>query len=286
MPNLKEIRNRIQSINSIMQITAAMKMVSAAKLKKAQKASKHIRLYSDKIHSMLHSLIERNEGPLPERRENKSSKILLIPITSNKGLCGVFNALVIKKVHEIAKKSDKEIHLLPIGKKGSFSFLKTYKIYKNKNGNSKYTHLTSCGEIIEDILRDYEKQELSSIKIVFNYPRNAMLQEVVVEEIFSTYPLEMNKQELLERVKVDHLLEPSKESVFSYLRVKCMKICLFKALLESSVSEHAARMMAMHKASENASNLKSELSLTYNKARQASITKEILEIAAGAEVLK
>lgn len=273
MSNLKETRDRINSIASIMKITSAMKMVSASKLKRSQNLNLHLRLYWEHLESIHKKLIVKKTA-LKLNHKLKSSKILFIIIGSNRGLCGPFNNFILKEFEKIAKKNqDYIIQILPIGKKIATSLSKKYQVYKDKSEIFDKISLETCEEIIEDLKMQYKNHFFSSIKIIYNYPKSTSVSQVKIEDLFYL------DQESI-RNSLDFILEPpSREMIFESLQNQKRKIQLYKALVESATAEHAARMMSMHKATENATELKSELSLTYNKARQASITKEIIEIS-------
>ncbi len=284
MANLKEIRNRISSIGSTMQITSAMKMVSAAKLKKAQDAITQMRPYSNKLTELLQSLsatLEMDDGsPLTEEREIK--KVLLIAITSNRGLCGGFNSVIIKYVNEIieTKYSDKEVSVLTIGKKGNDLLSKNYTIHSNQNDVFDDLTFENVAVIAEDLMDQFENGNFDKIEIVYNQFKNAGTQ-ILTEEQF----LPIVTPETDNSINVDYIFEPSKEEIVKELIPKSLKTQLYKAVRDSFAAEHGARMTAMHKATDNATELRDELLLQYNKARQSAITNEILEIVGGAEAL-
>ena len=285
MANLKEIRNRISSVGSTMQITSAMKMVSAAKLKRAQDAILQMRPYANKLTELLvnlsSSLDSSEGGDFSVNREIKN--VLLIPITSNRGLCGGFNANIIKQTVSLIKDtySDKTVSVLSIGKKSS-------EYFRNNNYNVISSHddifsdLTydSVAKIAEDIMQSYLDLKYDKVILVYNQFKNAATQNVMSENYL---PVESPKEE--GAVIGDYIFEPEKKEIIEQLIPKSLKTQLFKAVLDSHASEHGARMTAMHKATDNASELKKDLTLSYNKARQAAITAEILEIVGGAEAL-
>jgi len=285
MANLKEIRNRISSVGSTMQITSAMKMVSAAKLKRAQDAILQMRPYANKLTELLvnlsSSLDSSEGGDFSVNREIKN--VLLIPITSNRGLCGGFNANIIKQTVSLIKDtySDKTVSVLSIGKKSS-------EYFRNNNYSVISTHddlfldLTydNVAKIAEDIMQSYLDLKYDKVILVYNQFKNAATQNVMSENYL---PVESPKEE--GTVIGDYIFEPEKKEIIEQLIPKSLKTQLFKAVLDSHASEHGARMTAMHKATDNASELKKDLTLSYNKARQAAITAEILEIVGGAEAL-
>jgi F-type H+-transporting ATPase subunit gamma len=286
MANLKEIRNRISSIGSTMKITSAMKMVAAAKLKKAQDAIVQMRPYANKLTELLQNLsttLDSNDGGIfTEQRE--INKVLLVAITSNRGLCGGFNSSVIKEVRNIAstKYGNKEISILTIGKKGNDLLSKEFSIYANKS--EVYEDLTyeNIANIAEDLMLQFSNNKFDKIEIIYNKFKNAATQIITEEQYLPILPPELKNAS---SKSLDYIFEPSKKEIVKVLIPKSLKTQLFKAVRDSFASEHGARMTAMHKATDNATELRDELLLTYNKARQAAITNEILEIVGGAEAL-
>ena len=292
MANLKEIRNRITSVSSTRQITSAMKMVSAAKLRRAQDAITQMRPYANKLKELLGNLSENVDGDegsiYAEHREVK--RVLLIPITSNRGLAGAFNANIIKETNRIIKEkyAGKDITVLAIGKKADDYFKKTDYNIKGTTLPGKLDTLfddltfNRVSKVASKIMRAFEYKQFDEIVIIYNEFVNAAVQNVMVEQMM---PIVANESDDLSNVASDYIYEPSKEFIVEELIPKSIKLQLFKALLDSHASEHGARMTAMHKATDNASDLINDLKLVYNKARQASITNEILEIVGGAEAL-
>jgi len=286
MPNLKEIKSRITSVKSTIQITSAMKMVSAAKLKKAQDAIIQLRPYSNKLTEIMSSVSSASE----DSSQNKYSevrdvnKILLVPITSNRGLCGGFNANIIKKTIEIEKElnSKSELTILSIGKKSSEFFKKNkYNVHSTHDDVFQEVNYEDVSKIAELILNDFATEKYDKVILVYNQFKNAATQIVMQEDFL---PLNKTQSENNQEA-VDYIYEPGKDEILNELIPKSLKTQLFKAILDSNASEHGARMTAMHKATDNATELKNELTLSYNKARQAAITGEILEIVGGAEAL-
>ena len=286
MANLKEIRSRISSVGSTMQITSAMKMVSAAKLKRAQDAIIEMRPYANKLTELLKNLSatldSSSEGVYSAKRPLKN--ILLVTITSNRGLCGGFNANIIKKTTTLIQEEykDAQISILSIGKKSSEYFQKN-KFDVISTHDDLFGELTfdNVSLVAQQIMNKFKDGEYDQVRLVYNQFKNAATQ-IIMNEVF--LPVEQEKQEQ-ENVIGDYLFEPTKEEIVQQLIPKSLKTQLFKATLDSHASEHGARMTAMHKATDNAGELKKELTLTYNKARQAAITGEILEIVGGAEAL-
>lgn len=286
MANLKEIRSRISSVGSTMQITSAMKMVSAAKLKRAQDAITQMRPYSNKLTELLENLSANldssSTGKYSEKRDLK--KILFVTISSNRGLCGGFNANIIKKTKDLIKSEYAECspYILSIGKKTSEHFTKN-NFDVIKKSDELFSNLTydNVKDIAEFIMSAFVDKKFDKVILVYNRFKNAATQVIMSENFL---PLEQKKSNT--NLSTDYLYEPSQEEVVRELIPKSLKTQLFKAVLDSHASEHGARMTAMHKATDNAAELKKELTLTYNKARQAAITGEILEIVGGAEALK
>ncbi|NDV14559.1 ATP synthase F1 subunit gamma [Muricauda sp. TY007] len=284
MANLKEIRNRISSISSTMQITSAMKMVSAAKLKKAQDAITAMRPYSDKLTELLQGLSASLEGDGGSEYADKRpvNKVLVVAITSNRGLCGGFNSNIIKQSNNLVSKKypGKQVDFYTIGKKGNDILRKRHTILGDQS--RVYDDLTfdNVAEIAELLMRLFTKGDYDKIELVYNKFKNAATQIVMTEQFLPIVGAEGD-----EAIAADYIFEPSKVEIVKELIPKSLKTQLFKAIRDSFASEHGARMTAMHKATDNAAELRDELKLTYNKARQAAITNEILEIVGGAEAL-
>ncbi|MCC7050247.1 MAG: ATP synthase F1 subunit gamma [Bacteroidia bacterium] len=292
MPNLKEVRSRITSVSSTQQITKAMKMVSAAKLRRAQDAITQMRPYANKLKEILENLsasLDSSEGIYSQKREVK--KILLIVVTSNRGLCGGFNANIIKKSNYLIKNTYKnaQVSVLCIGKKGDDFFKKTE---AHVHGTNLPRHLHELFDnldvehvfpVAEQIMRVFAEKEFDLVEIVYNQFKNAAMQEVIIEQFLPVLPPSNNDNKRL--ASIDYIFEPSKAKIVEQLIPTSLKTQLFKALLDSFASEHGARMTAMHKATDNATSLLRDLKISYNKARQAAITNEILEIVGGAEAL-
>jgi F-type H+-transporting ATPase subunit gamma len=284
MANLKEIRNRITSVSSTMQITSAMKMVSAAKLKKAQDAITAMRPYAEKLTELLQNLSATLEGDaggeFTTQREVK--KVLVVAITSNRGLCGAFNSNVIKaSKSRFGFYAEKQVDIFAIGKKGNDVLVKTSTIIDNQS--AVYDDLTfdNVAAIADALTEKFISGDYDKIELIYNQFKNAATQIVQIEQFLPLAPI---KADLTASVG-DYIFEPSKEEIVLTLIPKSLKTQLYKAIRDSFASEHGARMTAMHKATDNATELRNELKLTYNKARQASITNEILEIVGGAEAL-
>ena len=286
MANLKEIRNRIASVSSTMQITSAMKMVSAAKLKKAQDAITAMRPYSDKLTELIQDLSasadtdQRNLFAAVRQEE----KILLVAITSNRGLCGAFNTNVIKETLRLSKEEfeGKTVELVTIGKKGSDILSKSLPFKSSHDDVFDDLTFDNTAKVAESIMEAFAGAEYDKVVLIYNRFKNAATQLITVEPFL---PIVSESSEE-ETSNGDYIFEPSQVEIINELLPKSLKIQLFKAIRDSLASEHGARMTAMHKATDNATELRDQLKLTYNKARQAAITNEILEIVGGAEALK
>ena len=285
MANLKEIRNRITSVSSTMQITSAMKMVSAAKLKKAQDAITAMRPYAEKLTELLQNLSSTLEdevgGDFTKQRE--INKVLIVTITSNRGLAGAFNTNAIKQAKSRADYyAGKQVDIFAIGKKGNDILSKTSTVIVNKSEIFDALTFDNVSEIAQILTYKFISGEYDKIELVYNQFKNAATQIVQVEQFLPLEPIKSDKPVS----SGDYIFEPSKEEIVETLIPKMLKTQLYKAIRDSFASEHGARMTAMHKATDNATELRNQLKLTYNKARQASITNEILEIVGGAEALK
>jgi F-type H+-transporting ATPase subunit gamma len=284
MANLKEIRNRITSVSSTMQITSAMKMVSAAKLKKAQDAITAMRPYAEKLTELLQnvsaSLDGENGGKYSDQRP--VNKVLIVVITSNRGLCGAFNSNVVKETKNLLQNyAGKQVDFVTIGKKGNDIVRKTNNVIMNNNGVFDNLTFHNVAEIAEELMKLYAEGSYDKIELVYNQFKNAATQVIITEQFLPIVPVKAESKN-----QVDYLFEPSKEQIVEELIPRSLKTQLYKAVRDSFASEHGARMTAMHKATDNATELRNQLKLTYNKARQAAITNEILEIVGGAEALK
>jgi len=284
MANLKEIRNRIASIGSTMQITKAMKMVSAAKLKKAQDAITQMRPYANKLTELLQnlsaSLDDDATGVYSTQRE--VSNVLLVVISSNRGLCGGFNSSIIKATnkHIAENYAGKQVDLFTIGKKADAILAKELKVIENNITIFDDLTFENVAVIAENLMTQFSEGNYDKIEIIYNRFKNAATQIATVEQFLPILPIQGG-----ESINTDYLFEPSKTEIILELIPKSLKTQLYKAVRDSYASEHGARMTAMHKATDNATELRDDLLLTYNKARQAAITNEILEIVGGAEAL-
>ena len=285
MPNLKEIRNRISSVTSTMKITSAIKMVSAAKLKKAQDAITAMKPYSEKLNELMASFSDviSSSSISYLASERPVKKVLIVAIASNRGFCGAFNSNIIKQAKTIMSDqrfSSASFEFIVIRKKVNDILSKTETISQNSSDIFDDLSYDSSSLIVDKIIEDFADEKYDHVEMIYNSFKNAANQIIKSEQFL---PIVSNS---IEETLQDYIFEPSMESIVSVLVPKSLKIQLFKALRDSFASEHGARMTAMHKATDNATELKDELVLTYNKARQAAITNEILEIVSGAEALK
>ena len=283
MANLKEIRNRISSVSSTMQITSAMKMVSAAKLKKAQDAITAMRPYADKLMELLQNLsatLDADSGSkFADQREVKN--VLIVAITSNRGLCGAFNSNIIKQANYLANSyAEKKVSVVVIGKKANDALSKDFDVISNQSSVFDDLTFDNVAQIAELLMQKFEEGSVDKIELVYNKFKNAATQIVTTEQFLPIVPSADGTD-----ANQDYIFEPSKAEIVEILIPKSLKTQLFKAIRDSFASEHGARMTAMHKATDNATELRDQLKLTYNKARQAAITNEILEIVGGAEAL-
>lgn len=291
MPSLKEVRVRIISVISTQQITKAMKMVSAAKLRRATDAIVQLRPYAEKLRQVLENLSssieDSNIGVFTKERPVKN--VLIIAINSNKGLCGAFNANIVRSINRMMREEyaalnqSGNIKVLCIGRKASDVFSKNKDLYAgNKNEIYTQLHYSEVEKIAEELMQQFAEGLYDRIVLVYNQFKNAAVQYVTTEQLLPVVPPHDSKS----KVQNDYIFEPSQEEIVMDLIPSSIKTQLYKAILDSHASEHGARMTAMSKATDNAGELLRDLRLTYNKARQAAITKEILEIVGGAEALK
>ncbi len=285
MANLKEIRNRITSVSSTMQITSAMKMVSAAKLKKAQDAITAMRPYAEKLTELLQNLSATLEGDaggaFTAQREVRN--VLVVAITSNRGLSGAFNSNIVKESRRLATSvyGGKKVDFITIGKKGNDIIRKANAVVSNHTAIFDNLNFDSTAQIADEITDLFLDGKYDKVVLVYNQFKNAATQIIQAEQFLPLAPIASTKV----ANTTDYIFEPSKEEIVLTLIPKMLKTQLYKALRDSFASEHGARMTAMHKATDNATELRDQLKLTYNKARQAAITNEILEIVGGAEAL-
>ncbi|MAO07425.1 MAG: ATP synthase F1 subunit gamma [Alteromonas sp.] len=287
MANLKEIRNRIASVGSTMQITSAMKMVSAAKLKKAQDAITAMRPYAETLTTLLQNLSATLDGDSGSKYsvQREVKNVLVVAITSNRGLAGAFNSNIVKECKRSISETyaGKKVDFVTLGKKGNDILKKTGSVIENNNAIFDDLTFDNNAEIAQKLMDLFAEGKYDKIVLVYNKFKNAATQVVIHEQFLPIKPAENSASE--KGTSTDFIFEPSKEEIVEQLIPKTLKTQLFKALRDSVASEHGARMTAMHKATDNAKELKDNLTLDYNKARQAAITGEILEIVGGAEAL-
>jgi F-type H+-transporting ATPase subunit gamma len=288
MATLKEIRNRIASVNSTMQITSAMMMVSSSKLKRAQDAIVRLRPYSEKMQELLSNVslfLDSDSVGAEYAKKRELKKVLLVVITSNKGLAGAFNSTIVKAVKNLLQNKYKNLHvdILTIGKNGHENLKKIVPVYKNCSSLWDAPSYENSSKISEELMRIFLDGEYDKIELVYNRFKNAVVQLLQVEQFL---PIELSKNNENESLVNDYIYEPSKENILTHLIPISLKTQLFKAILDSNASEHGARMSAMQAATDNAKALKNQLSISYNKARQAAITNELIEIVSGAQALE
>lgn len=287
MANLKELRSRITSVSSTMQITSAMKMVSAAKLNRAQEAIAALKPYSDKLTELLVNLSATlDEEAGSEYAEQRAvNNVLIVPISSNRGLAGAFNTNIVKAVKKLKAEdfAGKNIDIFSLGKKANDVLSKNTNVLETDNTIFDDLTYENTAVIAERLMKFFVEGRYDKIVVVYNSFVNAATQVVNTEQFLPIAPIETQDAE--ESVYADYIFEPSKKEIVDHLIPKSLKMQLYKALRDSFASEHGARMTAMHKATDNATELRDSLKLSYNKARQASITNEILEIVGGAEAL-
>ncbi len=290
MASLKEIRTRITSVKTTRQVTSAMKMVSAAKLKKAQDAILQIRPYAEKLQSILQvlssNLDDTVESVYTEQRE--PNKVLIVLISSNRGLCGAFNSSISKvAVDLVQSKYAKQLQtgkvdFMVVGKQGE-KYLKSAKLSVSSHANDVFDDLTSekTAVVAQNLMDAFVDRKYDRIELVYNQFKNAAMQICTAERFLPVFPDQENQKS----GNTNYIFEPSAEEIVNELIPRSLRIQFHKALMDSNAAEHGARMTAMHKATDNASELIKELTLTFNKARQAAITNEILEVTNGAEAL-
>lgn len=285
MATLRQVKNRISSVKNIQQVTRAMKMVASAKLKKAQQAIEQTRPYAYKINNMLRQLlprVDRSMNPLLEVRDPE--QIGLVVITSDRGLCGAFNNRLIKRAETELKKYERDrVKMICIGKKGR-DYFRRRKVNIIGEYLDFFRDLTfsNATEIVDRITSLYLSEGLDKVDIIYNEFKNVVQQEVVVEQFL---PLTVDEDQESEEF-ADFLLEPDEETIVNSLVPRHLNVQMWRMLLESNAAERGARMTAMDNATRNAEDMIKDLELTYNKARQAAITKEISEIVGGSEAMK
>jgi len=292
MPSLKDVRTRIDSVNSTKQITSAMKMVAASKLRKSQNAVNNMRPYAAKLNEILQNLNtnldEDSKGVYGQERDLK--RVLLVAITSNRGLCGAFNSNIIKATQHLLNtdyadlNSSGNVDVMTVGKKATDYFSKKdFQYIGNHDGLFNDLSFENVSPLAEELMQRFASKEYDRVILIYNHFKNAATQVVTKEQLL---PVASEHVDSDDNSKVDYLFEPSKEEIVEELIPTILKVQFYKALLDSFAAEHGARMLAMSQATDNATELIKDLKLQYNKARQAAITGEILEIVGGAEALK
>ena len=287
MLSLKALRRRIASIRSTQQITRAMKMVAAARLRRAQERIIEARPFADKMREVLQSLSLRTDPevhPLLARREMK--RVELVVITTDRGLCGSFNQNVFRRVERFFRENrplHEEISLTLVGRKGLEYFRRRgasiIRDYVNRFRDIDYEAAATIGR---DVVEDYTSKAVDGVFLVYNEFRSPLVQRIMIKELLPIEPIEAEP----DYYPVEYIYEPSADAILSELLPRYVEVQIYRALLESVAGEHGARMTAMDAATENAQDMIERLTLMYNKARQSAITKEMLEIVAGAEALR
>lgn len=298
MANLKEVRNRIASVNSTQQITKAMKMVSAAKLRRATDAIVQLRPYASKLKDLLANLsASLEDGASPYLQEREPVRVLVVVVTSNRGLAGAFNTNAIKAANNLisekysAQMKAGNVSIVAIGKKGhDFYTRRKFNVVGNHNDLYLDLNFINASKITDEIMKGFVNGQYDRVELVYNHFKNAAMQFLITEQLLPVPKPEKNEKEPAKKdatpeSQVDYILEPSKEEIVEQLIPKNIKIQLYRAVLDSNASEHGARMTAMDKATENAGELLKSLKLSYNQARQAAITTELTEIVSGAAAL-
>lgn len=295
MPNLKEVRTRIASVKSTQQITSAMKMVAASKLRRAQNAILQMRPYAAKLKEILQNLsasLDSGDESSVYSEQRETEKVLLVTISSNRGLCGAFNANVIKKanflIHETyqTQYQSGNLSLITIGRKVSEYYQKRdYNVLESHDELFDNLTFDNVSALTEKVMEQFRNKEFDKVEIIYNQFKNAATQILNAEQFLPVEPVEMEDSNT-SNSNVDYIFQPDKQEIILDLIPKSLKVQFYKAILDSYAAEHGARMTAMHQATDNAQELLKSLNLAYNKARQAAITNEILEIVSGAEALK
>ncbi len=296
MPNLKEVRTRIESISSTQQITSAMKMVAASKLRKAQNSILTLRPYAYKLTEILQNLSAslNNTDESIYSTERDPNNILLIVISSNKGLCGAFNTNIIKKINVLintkyqSQFKSGNLSLFCFGKKASEYFTKRkYPVIESNIEIFDDLSFENTMPFAEKLMQDFATKKYDKIEIIYNQFKNAAVQRIIIEQFLPIVSPSKDESQTGEiEISADFIFEPNKMKIVKELIPKSLKIQLYKTLLDSFASEHGARMTAMHLATDNAQEILKDLKLKYNKARQSAITNELIEIISGAEALK
>ena len=289
MANLKEVRTRIESVNSTKQITSAMKMVAASKLRKAQNAIMALRPYADKFSEILERIMANSQEPAANSQQPTANSVLIVPLSSNKGLCGVFNANVIRETINLIKEEYQDIFdngkvdILCVGSKVEESLrFKKYPVIGNENILLDELTYENAAAFAERLMKDFEDKKYDKIVFVYNQFKNAATQVLVTEQFL---PMVSQQPTANSQEPIDYIFMPNKEDLFKEMLPKSLKLQVYKILLDSYASEQGARMISMTQATDNATELLKELNISYNKARQSAITNELVEIISGANAL-
>lgn len=291
MPSLKEVKSRITSVVSTQQITKAMKMVAAAKLRKSQERIMQMRPFAQKLNGLLQNLSAAgSDGPTWYNTMREEKKVLIVAVSSDRGLCGGFNSSIFKAVVRLieekyaSQQKQKNVTILPIGKKAAEFFVKRgFPVVNDYSLIFQNLSFDTVAEAAQFMMDSFRKGEYDKIEIVYNEFKNVATQILRTEQFLPVLPPAKGK---VKTEEVDYIYQPNQEEIITGLIPKSLKVQLFKSILDSNAAENGARMTAMDKATENAGELLKDLRLSYNRTRQAAITKEILEIVAGAEALK
>lgn len=289
MANLKEVRTRIESVNSTKQITSAMKMVAASKLRKAQNSIMALRPYADKFSEILERIMSSCQQPMANSQQPTASNILIIPLSSNKGLCGTFNANVIRETMNLIKDEYQElfvngkVDILCVGSKVEEALrFKKYSVVGNENILLDDITYDNAAAFAERLMKDFDDKKYDKIVFVYNQFKNAATQVLVTEQFL---PVIIQQPAANSQEPTDYIFMPNKEDIFKEMLPKSLKLQVYKILLDSYASEQGARMISMTQATDNATELLKELNISYNKARQSAITNELVEIISGANAL-
>ena len=289
MANLKEVRTRIESVNSTKQITSAMKMVAASKLRKAQNSIMALRPYADKFSEILERIMSSCQQPTANGQQPTANNILIIPLSSNKGLCGTFNANVIRETMNLIKNEYQElfdngkVDILCVGSKVEEALrFKKYPVVGNENILLDDITYDNAAAFAERLMKDFDDKKYDKIVFVYNQFKNAATQVLVTEQFL---PVISQQTTAKSQEPTDYIFMPNKEDIFKEMLPKSLKLQVYKILLDSYASEQGARMISMTQATDNATELLKELNISYNKARQSAITNELVEIISGANAL-
>lgn len=293
MANLKEVRTRIESVNSTKQITSAMKMVAASKLRKSQNAIMALRPYAEKFAEILERSATGGQKSTVFAENRELDRVLIVPLSSNKGLCGVFNANVIRETINLIKEEyqnlldEGKLDILCVGSKVEESLkFKKYPVTGNENAILDNLTYENAAALAEKLMRYFEEKKYDRIIFVYNQFKNAATQIMVHEQFLPIVSQQPADNDTASDMEIDYIFQPSREEIYNEMVPKSLKMQVYKILLDSFASEQGARMISMTQATDNATELLKELNLTYNKARQSAITNELVEIVSGADALK